>query len=570
MSTRRKDGGLSGIMGTGSTLRRRIVAVQLAAALLPLALAGFGSWLVFGKLLEQKSSELLQTVVHSHAKAIEANLEEQVHLLQLAAATHSLNEISSPARLRRVLDNLNSTSNEGFVDLGVFNLAGDHIAYIGPYNLQGLNYRDKEWFREVTDSGACVSDVFMGNRQAPHCIVAVKQSVENGDGWILRATINSDQFDRLVQSSNLGEGGDVYIVNREGLYQSTPRTGSLLSRAPGPLVAVHPGVREVRLQVAGSDRIMVTTWINNNRWLLVAQQQLAAVKAPVNKAIAEGALVVAASILLLMATTFFATRHLTARIDRANAEREKANQAFIRSAKLASIGELATGLAHEINNPLAIISAEQTNIADVLEQARSGPADYALALDSVRRCQNQVRRCATITQKLLQFGRSKDSHVEPTRLAPRLREIKALMERQARLRDISINLHVEDKLPPVMADPIEMEQVFVNLITNAFDAMPGGGEVTIRADLDGDKVLLEVADSGTGIPPEDLDRVFEPFFTTKPAGRGTGLGLTVCYGIVRSWGGAIRVDSEFGKGTTIDLWIPVDPTDVTVRGRRGT
>jgi two-component system, NtrC family, sensor kinase len=258
-------------------------------------------------------------------------------------------------------------------------------------------------------------------------------------------------------------------------------------------------------------------------------------------------------VVILVLATVLATWHLTNRIEKTTAEREAMSRAFVRSAKLASIGELTTGLAHEINNPLAIISAEQTNIADILAEPNLCVPDREQALESVQRCQNQVRRCAAITQKLLQFGRSKESCVEPTQLAPRLKEIKALMARQAQVRNISLDLYVDDKLPPVLADPIEIEQVIVNLINNAFDAMPNGGQISIRAELDGDRVLLEVADSGTGIPAEDLERVFEPFFTTKPVGKGTGLGLSVCYGIVRSWGGEMEISSEVGRGTALRL-----------------
>jgi len=548
-------------MGTGSTLRWRIVVVQLAAALLPLALAGFGSWLVFGNLLEQKSSELLQTTIQGHARTIDANLQDRMHSLQLVAATHSMGELSDSVFLRRTLADLNRVSNEGFIDLGVFNAAGDHVAYVGPYNLRGLNYKDEEWFQSVAAEGVYISDVFMGYRQVPHCIVAVKHSNGEGEGWVLRATINSHQFDRLVQSSELGEGGDVFIVNQDGRYQTAPRNGSLLNRAPELLINIHPGVKETRAKIAGSDQIVVTTWINNNRWLLVALQQVAAVKAPVNKAIGEGALVVALSILLLVATTFLATRHLTNRIDRANAEREEANQAFIRSAKLASIGELATGLAHEINNPLAIISAEQTNIADLLTDAARDPEALKQMHDSIERCRTQVKRCADITGKMLQFGRIGGAGVQPTEIGEHLKGTMRLFERKAQARRIQIETELEVRLPRVMVDPVEFEQVMVNLLNNSIDAMPEGGSIVIAARQEESNLHVQVIDDGTGVRPGDLPRMFEPFFTTKPPGKGTGLGLSVCYGLVQSWGGLISADSEYGKGTTIDLWLPVDPTD---------
>jgi len=538
--------------GSYKSLKWRIVAVLLIAALLPLLLAGFGSWVVFGDLLEQKSLELMRRSVKHHADAIEAHLTDRRQLLQTISENHGLANIADPNRLQELFDNLNRVSDQGFIDLGVIDEGGNHLAYVGPYDLQQRNYRGADWFREVLMRGQYVSDVFLGYRQVPHCVVAVRSS-RDGRVWVLRATINSAQFDELVQAQFPADSSEVFIVNREGLFQTTPRQGNLLDSSALVDVPTFTGLKDYRVEIEDVTKIRVMTWLNNNRWLLVVQQDLARVQAPVDQAIARGANVVLVAVVILILTTVLATWHLTRQIDKATAEREAISRAFVRSAKLASIGELTTGLAHEINNPLAIISAEQTNISDMLGDPVSGPNEYEQALESVRRCQNQVRRCAAITQKLLQFGRSKEPQVEPTALSPRLQEIKSLMDRQAGLRDISINLHVDDRLPPVLADPIELEQVVVNLINNAFDAMPSGGDITIRADLDVDRVLLEVADSGTGIRPEDLDRVFEPFFTTKPVGKGTGLGLSVCYGIVRSWGGEIEISSEPGRGTAVRL-----------------
>ena len=318
-------------------------------------------------------------------------------------------------------------------------------------------------------------------------------------------------------------------------------------------VVEFEGLRDERVETDQGTLIRVMTWIQNTQWLLIVEQELAAVQAPVDQAIAHGAYVVLAAVLILIITAVLATWHLTRQIEKVTDEREALSRAFVRSAKLASIGELTTGLAHEINNPLAIISAEQTNIADIISDRESTSTDFEQALESVNRCKNQVRRCGAITQKLLQFGRSKESHVEPIELSPQLREITSLMERQASLRNVTINLNIDDDLPFVLADPIEIEQVVVNLINNSMDAMPSGGEISIRTIQDVDQVFLEVADTGTGIPSEVIDRVFEPFYTTKPVGQGTGLGLSVCYGIVRSWGGEIKITSRMGKGTAVRL-----------------
>jgi len=262
------------------------------------------------------------------------------------------------------------------------------------------------------------------------------------------------------------------------------------------------------------------------------------------------------AIVLLVVTTFLATRHLTDQIDRANERREEMYRAFMRSAKLASIGELATGLAHEINNPLAVISADQTNISDIVEEMPEDAENRAELIESLDRIKRQVLRCRSITTKMLQFGRKSETEPKPTDITTSLKEIIALLERQANVRNVKMFLEAEENLPEIWVDPVELEQVVVNLINNSIQAMPQGGEIHITVQHRDRELLLEVSDNGVGIPPESLDRIFEPFFTTKPVGKGTGLGLSVCYGIVQSWGGKIEVESQVGHGTTIYIHIP--------------
>lgn len=538
------------------TLRWRIVMVLLFAALLPLAIAGFGSWVVFRDLLERRALEQIRTVVQGHALAIEDYLSERVNLLQLLAESNSLDDMSNEVRLRDLLANLNEASGGGFIDLGVIDAEGNHLAYVGPYDLKDRNYRGADWFKEVSAEGTLISDVFLGFRQVPHCIVAVRNFAA-GRMWILRATINSNQFDTMVKTEILGSDSDAYIVNRDGLYQTTPKTGRLLDKVAGPAVAHHEGVTDRRVVVGEGIRIEATTWINNDRWMLAVQRDLAAVQGPVNQAITRGAYVVLVAVLLLVATTFLATWHLTRQIDTANAQRDEMSRAFMRSAKLASIGELSAGLAHEINNPLATISAEQTNIIDLAREINGGDESGTI-IDSANRSKAQVRRCARITKKMLQFGRERDSTLELTNVGPRMVEISDLMRRRAGVRNMNITLDIEADLPPVLIDPVELEQVLVNLMNNSFDAIgKKGGDVRIAAHHEKGRLHLTVTDDGKGIKSEELEHIFEPFYTSKPVGMGTGLGLSVCYGIVHSWGGRIAVESERGGGTTVHIYLPL-------------
>jgi two-component system, NtrC family, sensor kinase len=541
-------------------LQWRIVTLLLVVSILPLAIMGIGAWLAYGNLLTEKSLDLQRAVVRNHAKSIDSFLLERLRALDLIVRANTIEQLSREESLQAVFDSVSHAYSQTFVDLGVIASDGSHVAYVGPYALKDKNYAGSPWFHSVMSEGSYVSDVFLGFREVPHCVIAVKGHA--GDQvWVLRATINSDKFESLVRSEQLGAGGDAYILNADGVFQMPPKNGKVLDRSASVIPRHHNGVQDQRVSVQGRTMVRVTTWINNDRWMLVVDQSEAEVQKPVHLATMWGAMVVLLAVGLIVLTTFLATWHLTGQIDRANQERDKLSGELLRSAKLASLGEMSTGLAHEINNPLAIMMTEHTNIADVAQELTESDSIRQEILESVRRAKRQVERCGGITAKMLQFGRAGETKLQPTDIRPRVEEIIGLMSKQAQIRNVTIHTEIEPNLPKVVLDPIELQQVMVNLINNAMDAMKDKGDIYVTVRREGRQVRLSIRDNGSGIPAEQLGKVFQPFFTTKPVGKGTGLGLSVCYGIVQKWGGTIEVESEEGVGTEmmIRLAVPGGP-----------
>jgi two-component system NtrC family sensor kinase len=555
-TTQQWPGARSRVRNHGRFLRWRIVGILLAVSLLPLVLVGLGSIVVFGGLLEERSLELQRQVVQSHADAIERYLIERRRALELVARTHDVDHLAASGTLAHVFESLSASVPGAFVDLGVIGEDGQHLAYVGPYDLADKNYRSATWFRSVLAGDVYVSDVFLGFRQVPHFVMAVKRT-QAGRTWVLRATLNSEDFDTLVRHQGLSDTADAFLVNDQGLYQTAPRSGRVLDRARIDPPLVHQGFRQHRAVVDGVPSVRTSTWVHGNRWMLVVQEAERTIQAPLRRAFVNGVLVVSLAVFLLVVTTVLATWHLIRQVDRANAQRDAMSDDLLRSAKLASLGELATGLAHEINNPLAIISAEQTNISDGVQDLALPPDVEKRLLDSVRRCRRQIERCSSITSKMLQFGRRTDAQLRPTAIAPLLDETVRLLHRQAAVRNVELRLAVAPDLPPLLVDGTELEQVVVNLINNALYAIEGSGVIEVSARRAGKEVRLAVKDNGAGIAREHLDRIFQPFFTTKPVGQGTGLGLSVCYGIVRGWGGTIEAASEPGRGTEMIIHVPV-------------
>ncbi len=226
---------------------------------------------------------------------------------------------------------------------------------------------------------------------------------------------------------------------------------------------------------------------------------------------------------------------------------------LIQSAKLAAVGQLAAGVAHEINNPLTTVSGFSELILRDLPKDSPIREDLVLILREGQRARNVVRR-------LLDFARQSEPHRDPSDLNEAVAETVMLMSHSASNLGIMIAETYDPDLPWAMLDANQFKQVVLNLLNNAVQAMPKGGQLTVstgaevRDQVQG--VWFKVADTGQGIPAQNLERIFEPFFTTKPPGVGTGLGLAVSYGIVNEHGGKIEVESAVGKGTTFTVWIP--------------
>ncbi len=231
-------------------------------------------------------------------------------------------------------------------------------------------------------------------------------------------------------------------------------------------------------------------------------------------------------------------------------ERVKLEEQLVQAEKLSSIGLLAAGVAHEVNTPLAVIASQ----AQMLARQPSDEESHGRALDKIIK---QAFRAAEIVNSLLKFSRVSGSEYAEVDLNRVIRETLALAEPMLRSSKIVVNAQLATPLPGVMGNPGKLQQVFMNLILNARDAMPRGGELTIATESENSTIQVEVSDNGVGIQSEHLNKIFDPFFTTKSASRGTGLGLAVSYGIIREHSGEVRVESAVGKGTRFRLEFPV-------------
>lgn len=233
-------------------------------------------------------------------------------------------------------------------------------------------------------------------------------------------------------------------------------------------------------------------------------------------------------------------------------KRKMANQ-LAQTEKLASIGQLASGVAHEINNPLGVIHCYSNLIAKTV-------APETQIMNDIKTIQKHTDQCKSVVEALLNFARVSESATALTDIHACIEEMLDVLETQMKNDGIQVRRRFAEELPPLTLDAHKIRQVLMNLLINARQALSGGGTIEIRTDIDKSQaaVLLEISDTGTGIPEKYIGKIFDPFFTTKSAGQGTGLGLSVSYGIIKQHGGDIRVKSRIGQGTTFTILLPME------------
>jgi two-component system NtrC family sensor kinase len=546
-----------------------MVATVILVSLMPMALITLIGGYQYSAAYKAKVLAHLGEIVRKHEQNIDTYLLEKVAEIRVLADNMGVSCFREEDRLERLHRTLMERHGGDFVDLGLINEQGMQVAYSGPFRLGEANYADAEWFREVMKRKVYISDVFLGLRGVPHFIIAV-QFFSEGRQWILRTTIDFVAFNRLVENIRIGQTGLAFIMNRNGDFQTTPRL-DLNAEIPflkhfldktkdeqgRPLQDGMVISRVAENPATGRETIYLTTPLKQGDWLLVYQQDTADAFSELvqTRNIALFVLLVGTIAITFMAVLL--SRRMIKRIKASDKEKEMMNEQVIEAGRLASLGELAAGIAHEINNPVAIMVEEAGWIHDLLDEG----LDKEGNTDETRRALTQIRtqgsRCREITHKLLSFARMIDPTVVEMQLNDMVEEIVGLSSQRARFANVQVETELADDLPTIAASPSEMQQVLLNLVNNAVDAMEKeGGTLTITTRRDRDDVLMTVADTGCGIPRANIQRLFDPFFTTKPVGKGTGLGLSIIYGIINKMKGEISVNSAVDMGTAFTVRIP--------------
>ncbi|MFH1216903.1 MAG: ATP-binding protein [Pseudomonadota bacterium] len=550
----------------GSYRRFRLVLffAMIVISLIPVYVTMGLTYSEYRNLLHRDEQEQLRWNALGGKRTVESCVEKCKSVVRFIAMEYSYEELLNQKTVSELFHRIRDEYS-GFVDLGVIDTNGIQQAYTGPYRLQGNDYSDQDWYHQVLARRIHISNIFMGYRKTPHFVIAVSTKLpDKEEYWVLRVTIDIKSLEQVISSVVVKDAHDVFLVDGEGLLQTpSHHFGGVLDQYHHFL---KPGKDDVVIsqeRIDGYDILQSVIAIDQTPWMLVVTKKGYAHGEEWKSFSYRFRMIFLGSTLMVLMVIFQIVTILTDRLKSDDQKKQALLNEAEQSSKLASIGRLAAGVAHEINNPLAVINQKAGLMTDLM--GMSGDFEYKEKfITSISGIQSAVDRCKKITHRLLGFARRMDVVLEKIDINDLLREVLGFLEKEALYSHIRIDLKLFEGLPMIFSDRGQLQQIFLNILNNAIDAVGREGAVTIRTRviLNG-MVQVSIEDTGPGMTPDVLKHIFDPFFTTKETGKGTGLGLSITYGLVKKLGGNIDVESEVGKGAVFYVSLPVSNSSVS-------
>ncbi len=531
--------------------------IVLMAGILPLLC--LGALAVFYDIAYlEKAKTLLGDQTLRSARAIDSFLAEKISSLLQEASFSPVETLAQPNILRDRLLALQHVHPGLFTDLDLLNASGQVIAHAGAHPDEPDQSKES-WFQQAVTRPTLVSGISSGNSPV---FVSVRIP-DQKTAWVLRAHLDPRQIVDKIRVFYPGGSGNAFILGQSGTFgvAAADQDSTSLATAQSLSRQVFPENRPTVVEMddaRGEAQWYACAPLRTDGSILVFRQP----KSEALGALGTIRILTAAAILLgglgIATTALIAVRRKEDRLRKAELLQQQMQRQMVEAGKLASIGELAANIAHEINNPLAIMMENSGWIEDLLKsddpQSEENMTEIHASLKTIV---TQGHRCRDITQKLLNFARKTDSMTPLVQVHALLQDIVGFTRHKAKQQGVAVTLDLGHDLGEVVASATELQQVILNLVNNAIDAIAGpGGRVLLRARQDSDYISIDVEDTGQGIPADVLPRIFEPFFTTKPMGKGTGLGLAICRDILAGMGASISVDSVPGHGTAFHVRLP--------------
>ena len=546
----------------------------IAFSVIPLLIVSISLYTLFNKIYIERVTENLQNRVEARRDTVDLFLNERVAQIYTVAHTNKIADLTDEASLSRIFAIMH-TKSDSYVDIGVIDMDGNHLAYVGPYYslLKSANYKNEPWFNAVISQGIFISDVFMGYRHFPHFIIAVLIRDKN-ESWILRLTINLKNLDDIVQKAWIGSFGDSFLINSANQLQTLPRLGGEYMASPifmryakgenkdyipYPDFGSTVKTRVEWLSIQGHDVLLTAAPVRNTKWVLVLKESPDEILSPLLRSRNWMIFFTALGFFIICTGAALFTNVLISRMKEADRENAANSDMLLQANKMIALSKMAAGIAHEVNNPLASIAENAGWMKDLLaEEDLSASPNFEEFDKAVDKIEQHVARARKIIHNLLGFARLMEPAKEKININNLLDETTGFLENEARYVSIRIEKDYADDVPVITSDLSQIQQVVLNLLNNAIDAIGTNGVITVssRYHAKSDEVEMSIADTGKGMTEAELNKIFDPFFTTKEVGKGTGLGLSISYSIIEKLGGKIKVQSTVGEGTVFTILLP--------------
>uniref|UniRef100_I2PYT0 histidine kinase n=1 Tax=Desulfovibrio sp. U5L TaxID=596152 RepID=I2PYT0_9BACT len=538
-------------------LWRLSVALLAAVSLTPLCIMTAIDFGVTKRAVTQENLQRTAITTSNTRRTLSYFLDERLAALTFAAREEADTALATPERLALLLKDLKAAFG-GFMDLGVIDDSGRQIAYVGPYDLLGIDYSSQEWFEKTLESGFFISDVFLGFRNVPHMVISVRTERPGGGFFVLRATVDTQRINDILASIDLSGSGDAFLLNHGGVLQTVSRShGSVFEHLSLPVPPPSERTEVFETTEAEGGLIIGYAYIERTPLVLMVVKRQAELMKPWYAMRLDLVGFLGASMVAILVVILGVATYMVEKIFHADQTRAKTMHQMEHTNRMASIGRLAAGVAHEINNPLAIINEKAGLMQDLIRYGKEPPTPERLSglVDSILA---SVERAGTITKRLLSFARHLEVHIEAVSLQKIAEEVLSFLTKEAEYRRIQVDVAADPAVPAIESDRGKLQQILLNLVNNAFQAMDDGGHLVLRVFApEPGTVAVSVTDNGCGIPAADVKRIFEPFFSTKKKKGGTGLGLSITYGLVQELGGQLGVESVLGQGSTFTVTFPL-------------
>ncbi|HSL62136.1 MAG TPA: ATP-binding protein [Desulfotignum sp.] len=538
------------------------IIILAVTSLSPLVVATF----INHRLIQQSvdAELILQTdrVTSNAKRSLRFFLEERLNAIRFIVNEVPYYSLISNEHLREVLNNL-KLGFGGFTDLSIIDTDGSQVAYAGPFNLEGKNYKSQPWFIQSLEKDNFISEVFTGYRDIPHIIIAVRSQTAYGRHFILRATLDTQRLMDILLSYKTNVHTDIFLMNHTGVLQTPSTTfGKIFTptRIEVPALSdttrvIMPEKKENTSFAIGYSYI-VTEAVSTPFILMVHKKKSGVMGTWLNLGKTFNWIIYISCLVMMVIITLVST-FMVNKLYLADQTKAETMLRMEQSQQLACIGQLSAGIAHEINNPLALINETAGYLKDLYHYTdeRRNSREILEYLDDILEA---VSRCGTITSQLLGFVRQFEVQVSLVDVEKMITGILNFHKKETEYKGIHVTTAIGSGVPVIETDRGKLQQILLNLINNAFQAIDTNGCLDITVSLlPPQKISIEIKDTGCGIPEENLKRIHEPFFSTKKDKTGTGLGLSITYGLVKKLQGDIRVTSSEGVGTIFTVTLPV-------------